>query len=31
VAGVMEEMKKRTIEMKFLGSYPVDAGEGAGT
>jgi prephenate dehydratase/chorismate mutase len=29
VARVMDELKKRTIEMKFLGSYPVDTGEGA--
>jgi prephenate dehydratase len=29
VAPVMDELKKRTIEMKFLGSYPVDNGEGA--
>ena len=28
VARVMDEMKKRTIEMKVLGSYPVDAGAG---
>ena len=24
----MDEMKRRTIQMKFLGSYPVDAGTG---
>jgi len=28
VARVMDEMKQRTIQMKFLGSYPVDAGTG---
>ena len=28
VAGVMDETKRRTVEMKFLGSYPVDTGEG---
>jgi prephenate dehydratase/chorismate mutase len=30
VARVLEEMKKRTIELKFLGSYPADGAEADG-
>jgi prephenate dehydratase/chorismate mutase len=30
VARVLEEMKQRTIDLKFLGSYPADSGEADG-
>jgi prephenate dehydratase/chorismate mutase len=30
VAGVLREMERRTIELKFLGSYPIDDGTRAG-